>query len=274
MVTPGFTGFIDDLPAHEYHAASWALGSTSLKRLATQPPAVWKWESENPSRPSAPLVLGTAAHSLILEDDTPGLSIVNAEDWRSKTAREAREAAYAEGTVPLLAKEFAVVEAMREAVMAHPHAARLLTGHVAERSYFAEIDGVPVKARLDALKGSTVVDLKTTSADLGSIERTVASFGYHVQQAHYTDVIEACGQPVDDFVFIFVSTAAPHLVRVVRLEECAVDLGREQARHALAVWKHCTETDTWPGYTGIDTLDLPAWVYAEQDNDIIKEIVI
>ena len=262
--------FIDDMPAEDYHAHP-GIGSTTLKTLAKHPPAVYRHRMDHPEHKAA-FDIGTAAHSLILEGDTSGLSIVNAEDWRSKAAREDREAAYTEGTVPLLAKEFAVVEAMRESVMAHAHASRLLTEHTAERSYFTEIDGVPVKARPDALKGSTVIDLKTTSADLGSIERSVASFSYHLQQAHYTDVIEACGQPVEDFVFIFVSTAAPHLVRVIRLEECAVDLGREQARHALAVWKHCTETDTWPGYTGIDTLDLPAWVYYQDDDEAIKEI--
>lgn len=264
--------YLDGRPAAEYHAYP-AVGSTTVKMLATMPPALVRYRLDHPEHKTA-YDIGTAAHSLILEGDDAGVSVIDAPDKRGKRWSEHAEEVRAIGHIPLLRKEMFAVEAMRDAVMAHPDASRLLTGHTAERSYFTELDGVPVKARTDALKGSTAIDLKTTSADLGSIERSVASFGYHLQQAHYTDVIEACGQPVDDFVFIFVSTAAPHLVRVVRLEECAVDLGREQARRALAVWKHCTETDTWPGYTGIDTLDLPAWVYAEQDNDIIKEIVI
>lgn len=264
--------YIDGMPASDYHAHP-AVGSTTVKMLATMPPALVRYRLNHPEHKTA-YDIGTAAHSLILEGDDAGVSVIDAPDKRGKRWSEHAEEVRAIGHIPLLRKEMLAVEAMRDAVMTHPVARDLLTGHTAERSCFAEIDGVPVKARPDALKGSTVVDLKTTSADLGSIERTVASFGYHIQQAHYTDVIEACGQPVDDFVFIFVSTTAPHLVRVVRLEECAVDLGREQARHALAVWKHCTATGTWPGYTGIDTLDLPAWVYAEQEDDIIKEIVI
>ena len=264
--------YIDNMPAAEYHAHP-GVGSTTLKTLAKHPPAVYRHRMDHPEHKTA-YDLGTVAHSVILEGDWSGVEIIHAKDRRTKAVQEQEKAARWAGKIPLLTHEAVRVWAMYRAVMAHPVARELLTGHVAERSYFAEIDGVPVKARTDALKGSTAIDLKTTSADLGSIERTVASFGYHIQQAHYTDVIEACGQPVDDFVFIFVSTAAPHLVRVIRLEECAVDLGREQARHALGVWKHCTETDTWPGYTGIDTLDLPAWVYAEQEDDIIKEIVI
>ena len=264
--------FIDDMPAEDYHAHP-GVGSTTVKMLATAPPTLARYRVDHPEQKAA-YELGTVAHSVTLEGDWSGVEVIYAKDRRTKAVQEQEKAARAAGQIPLLAHEAVRVWAMYRAVMIHPVARDLLTGHIAERSYFTEIDGVPVKARPDALKGSTVIDLKTTSADLGSIERSVASFGYHLQQAHYTDVIEACGQSVDDFVFIFVSTAAPHLVRVVRLEECAVDLGREQARHALAVWKHCTETDTWPGYTGIDTLDLPAWVYAEQEDDIIKEVVI
>ena len=264
--------FIDGMPAEDYHAAP-SIGSTTVKMLATAPPALARYRMDHPEQKAA-YDLGTVAHSVILEGDWSGVEITHAKNRLTKAVQEREKAARRAGKIPLLAHEAVRVWAMYRAVMTHPVARDLLTGHVAERSYFTEIDGVPVKARLDALKGSTVVDLKTTSADLGSIERTVASFGYHLQQAHYTDVIEACGQAVEDFVFIFVSTTAPHLVRVIRLEECAVDLGREQAHRALAVWAHCIATDTWPGYTGIDTLDLPAWVYAEQEDDIIKEIVI
>lgn len=262
--------YLDDMPASDYHAHP-GVGSTTLKTLAKHPPAVYRHRMDHPEHKTA-FEMGTVAHSVILEGDWSGVEIIYAKDRRTKAVQEREKAARWAGKIPLLAHEAVRVWAMYRAVMNHPEARELLTEHTAERSYFAEIDGAPVKARPDALKGSTVIDLKTTSADLGSIERSVASFGYHIQQAHYTDVMRTCGQEVEDFVFIFVSTTAPHLVRVVRLEECAVDLGREQARHALAAWKHCTETDTWPGYTGIDTLDLPAWVYYQDDEEAIKEI--
>jgi hypothetical protein len=258
---------IDGLANEAYHARS-ELGSTSVKTLAKYPPAVYRYQADHPQPHKAAFDIGTAAHSLILEGDGNNLSVIEADDWRSKAAREARDAAYDCGMIPLLKKEHRAVTAMRNTVMAHPVAAELLTGHVAERSYFTELHGVPVKARPDAIQGTTVVDLKTTAADLNDLARSINNFGYYIQQAHYTDVLEACGQEVTDFVFVFVSTQAPHMVRVIRLEETAVDLGREQAYGALLTYKACTESGNWPGYEGIDTVDLPAWVYHQDDEEL------
>ena len=78
--------YIDDMPAAEYHAHP-GVGSTTLKTLAKHPPAVHRHRMDHPEHKAA-YDIGTAAHSLILEGDTSGLSIVNAEDWRSKAARE------------------------------------------------------------------------------------------------------------------------------------------------------------------------------------------
>lgn len=260
------------MPDAEYHARRSHLGSTSVKMLAKHPPAVYRWQVDNPQPHKAAYDLGRVAHSLILEGHERGLSVVDADDWRTKAAREARDAAYNDGMTPLLRKDYQAVRNMADAVLTHPAAAELLTGHVAERSYFTELHGVPVKARPDALNGTTVVDLKTTGADLGDVARTIHSFGYHIQQAHYTDVMRASGQTIEDFVFVFVSKQPPHMVRVIRLEEPAVDLGREQTVDALATYKACTETGNWPGYDLIDTVDLPRWVYSQADDEL--EIVI
>lgn len=257
---------IDGLNDSIYHARS-ELGSTSVKTLAKYPPAVYRWQADNPQPHKAIFDLGTAAHSLILEKSLLGIDVIVADSWRSKAAQEARKAAYAAGLTPMLEHELEGVKAMSDAVHAHPVAGPLLTDHTPERSYFTELHGVPVKARPDAIQGTTVVDLKTTGADLNDLARNVNSFGYHIQQAHYTAVMEACGHTVDDFVFVFVSTQSPHMVRVVRLEEPAVDLGRELMTDALFTYKECAERNHWPGYTEIDTLDLPGWVYYQDENE-------
>lgn len=258
---------IDGMKDTDYHARP-ELGSTSVKTLAKHPPAVYRWQADNPQPHKAVFDIGTAAHSLILEGTDEAFTVLDFDDYRSKAAREARDEVYAAGKVPLLWDQRHELDCMSDAVLAHPIAGPLLTGHIAERSFFTELHGVPVKARPDALNGTTVVDLKTTGADLNDLARTVNNFGYYIQQAHYTAVLEACGQTVDDFVFIFVSTQAPHMVRVVRLEETAVDLGQEHMTTALLTYKECSERNHWPGYEQIDTLDLPAWVYHQDDNDL------
>lgn len=256
---------IDGLPDTEYHRRT-ELGSTSVKTLAKYPPAVYRWQADNPQPHKTVFDIGTAAHSLILEG-RDGFEAVDADSWRTKAAKEEAEAIRARGNVPLLAKDAERVYAMHQAVMDHPVAGPLLTDHIPERSYFTTLQDVPVKARPDAINGTTVVDLKTTGADLNDLARNVNSFGYHTQQAHYEAVMESCGQPVKDFVFVFVSTQAPHMVRVIRLDDAAVDFGNDRMVHALETYKHCTETNHWPGYEGIDTLDLPSWVYFNDENE-------
>lgn len=250
----------------EYHASS-AIGSTSLKTLAKYPPAMYRHMADNPQPHKAAFDIGHAAHALILEGNQEAFEAVDADSWRTKAAKEAADDIRARGKAPLLMVDAEKVYEMRDAVMLHPVAGELFIDHAPELSFFTELHGVPVKARADAVNGTTVVDLKTTSADLNDIARTVNNFGYYIQEAHYTDVIRECGQVVDDFVFVFVSTQAPHMVRVIRLDEAAVDLGREHATTALLTYKECSETGRWPGYEAIDTVDLPAWVYYQEENE-------
>src|SRR5699024_800889 len=112
--------------------------------------------------------VGTLAHALILEGSLDHLvHRVDAKDWRTKAAKEERDQAYNNDMIPINNSEadsiLAPVEAMRDAVMAHPIAKDLLTGHVPEVSLFWETDGVPLKARLDAQHPTrgVVADLKT-----------------------------------------------------------------------------------------------------------------
>ena len=153
-------GIYDGISNSDYHANP-ALGSTSLKTLATRTPAHYQWDQAH-RKTSDAFTLGTAAHSLILEDDTSGIEVVAADNWLSKAAKEAKAAALAEGKQPLLVKEMSQVVAMRDAVMAHPLARAAFTGHKAEQSVFWEEDGLMLKCRPDAWQPGVLVDLKTT----------------------------------------------------------------------------------------------------------------
>ena len=51
--------------------------------------------------------LGTIAHALLLEDDSSRLITIEADDWRTKAAKEARDEARAAGKIPILTKQAA-----------------------------------------------------------------------------------------------------------------------------------------------------------------------
>ena len=267
---------IDGMSNKDYHAHP-ALGSTSLKTLATKTPAHWKWDSEHP-RNSDAFDLGTAAHSLILENDTSMFEIVDAANWMTKDAKAAKAAAHAAGRVPLLTKDFEQVQAMRDAVMAHPLAQAAFTGHVPERSIFWEHEsGTRLKTRPDALHtggplGNLIVDLKTTaSADPREFGRTAATFGYHIQQAHYQAGLKAAYGEDFDFLFVLVEKQKPHLVSVIELNSEDVARGADLAERGVRVYNHCTQTGEWPGYESAEPISLPNWARFQMDDLLLEK---
>ena len=98
----------------DYHRNA-ALGSTSLKTLATKTPAHYQYDKAHPKTSTA-FDIGTAAHSLILEQDESGVVVIDVEAKRGKAWTEPADAATAAGKIALTTKEWVQVKAMRDAV--------------------------------------------------------------------------------------------------------------------------------------------------------------
>ena len=266
-------GIYSGISNRDYHADP-ALGSTSLKTLATKTPAHYRHDQAHPKFSDA-FTLGTAAHSLILEDDESQIVVVvNADNWLTKAAKEHKAAALAEGKQPLLSKEWAQVRAMRDAVMAHPQARELFTGHKAEESVFWEEDGQMFKCRPDAWKPGHLIDLKTTiNADPREFGKTAHNFGYHQSAAHYIDGVKAATGEELPFTFVLVEKTAPYLVSVVELDWEAIELGRALNDRAKRIYRECAATGNWPGYPTAEPIALPNYaVYETEDLLGIEEL--
>lgn len=258
-------GIYDGISNADYHRDP-ALGSTSLKTLATRTPAHYQHDLTHPKFSDA-FTLGTAAHSLILEGDTSGIVIVEADNWLTKDAKAAKATALAEGKQPLLTKEIEQVWAMTHAVMAHPEAWKLFKGHKAEQSVFWDEDGLMLKCRPDAWKPGLLIDLKTTrDANPNEFGKTAHEYGYHQSAAHYIDGVKAATGEELPFHFVLVEKTAPYLVSVVELDIEAINLGRQLNDRAKRIYRECLETNTWPGYPNADLISLPMWaIYQTED---------
>lgn len=258
-------GIYPGIKSEAYHRDP-ALGSTSLKTLATRTPAHYRWDQTHPKNSDA-FTLGTAAHSLILEDDTSGIVIVPADNWMTKVAKEAKAEALAAGKQPLLLKEMAQVVAMRDSVMNHPVARELFTGHRAEDSVFWDEDGATFKCRPDAWKPDILVDLKTTvNADPREFGKTAYNFGYHQSAAHYIDGVQKATGDLLPFTFVLVEKTAPYLVSVVTLDWEAIELGTALNERAKRIYAECMESGNWPGYPAAEPISLPTFaVYDTED---------
>ena len=259
---PGIYGGIKN---RDYHRDP-AIGSTSLKTLATKTPAHYQHDKAHPKFSDA-FTLGTAAHSLILEGDTTNIVIVEADNWLTKAAKEEKLTALSHGMQPLLSKEWAQVKAMRDAVMAHDVAGPLFTGHKAEQSVFWDEDGLMLKCRPDAWKPGVLVDLKTArDANPSEFGKTAHEYGYHQSAAHYIDGVKAATGEDLPFHFVLVEKTEPYLVSVVELDIEAVNIGRQLNERAKRIYRECVETGTWPGYPAAELISLPMWaIYQTED---------
>ncbi len=264
------TDYIDhNMPAAEYHAVE-ALSASGAWTLAADCPAVY-WHSSpfNPNAGSAdssgPMDIGTALHLAVLEPDQLECRslVVDAADWRTKTAKEQRNAAYAAGSIPLLAKDSELVQRLRAVLLRNEHVTDMLYGARTEVSYFWNAEGINMKARADIISrdGLAIGDLKASvSASPEFFSRQAFNAGHFLRSPWYQDGWEAVTGKRAEYFYIIVSRQEPYLVTVARLDERAISWGRLMIRRAMILFEVCRKQNRWPGYFDEPvTLSLPSW---------------
>src|SRR5438105_2813830 len=284
---PGLSGrLISGLPAIEYQALR-ALSASGAWLLAEECPAKFLWRSPwNPLyQPEAKTEfdIGVAAHLAVLEPERQAQStvLIEAGDYRTSKAREAREAARAAGLVPLLPYQFDIVRAIAGSIRAHPIASEAFRGGEREVTliWHDSETGIPCKARPDYLPahGRWLVDLKTAaSANPRSWRDQAYRLGYHARAAWYLDGAAAVlGQMPEEYWFVIVEKEPPYLVSVVSFDADALAWGRIANRKACERFACSAAANDWPGYREPGRnhdrafrIGLPPWaIYQLQDRE-------
>jgi hypothetical protein len=263
---------VSDMPNDEYHASPALSSSGAKKLLLPSCPAIFDWERRNGEERKREYDIGSAAHTLLLGSG-PQPHVIDAADYKTKAAREERDAAYARGDVPLLPQEFDAVQEMVAAVRSHSRAGELFSNGRAETSLFwtDPATGVPCRARPDWLRADAIIDYKTSpNVAPNHSPKAVADFCYYMQADWYlTAAVELELLPPDaPFYFVFQSKNAPHLIKVVELDEVALSIGRDRNTQAREIFRDCTESGVWPGYgDDIELISLPAWEIRRHYNE-------
>lgn len=265
-------GLYWDIPEDEYHRDPVVGGSLSVtsSKLLLPPscPALFDYHRQHPKPSTRSMDLGTVVHGMVLGRGQQ-VAVVQADSWRTKAAQNERDEAEELGMVPMLAKDYDEATRIADAVKQHPVAGGLFAEGDPEISGFWQdpATGIWLRMRMDWMthfEVPTIVDFKTT-ADVSPdhFARSVADFGYHRQDPHYRDGLAAdldTDPDEIDFVFVAVDTAPPHLVMVYRLDDQAIQLGREQNKIAREIYRDCTQSGIWPTWDeGI--ADLPLRYY-------------
>lgn len=251
-------GIVYGLPEAEYHAPKDELSSTGAK-LILESPAKYKYQILDGHRVyRAGFDLGTAVHTKVLGVGSkfveyPEEHLTPSGNVSTKAATVEWEAKQrAAGKILLTQSEADMVDAMAEQVLAHPLAAMLFErAGRSEVSVFDEWLGVKRRGRFDYLpdEGGIAVDLKTTvDASPAGFARAAARYKYHVQRAHYLDILAKAAGREMDMLFVTVEKEPPYLVAVHQLTPEFVDMGRAEALEAVDIYRRCMDTGDWPGY--------------------------
>lgn len=230
--------------------------------------------------------LGTAVHTKVLGTGEqfityPAEHLTKSGNVSTKAATVAwEEEQRALGAVIITPDQVAQVDGMAAAVKAHPTASLLFArpGH-AEVSVFDEYLGVKRRGRFDYLpdEGGIAVDLKTTvDASKAGFEVATARYGYHIQRAHYLDILKRATGREADMLFVVVEKTAPYLVAVHRCSQQFIEMGEVEAMDAVDTYRRCIETGEWPGYPDEITELVPPMfsIYEHQDKYENGEITL
>jgi hypothetical protein len=266
---PTEDGIYQGISDEEYHGDPDSLSSSGARALL-QPGGPAKFKHA-PRVQKREYDFGHVAHALILGEGS-AIAVIDADDWRTKAAREQRDNARADGKVPVLVDTYVQGAALALAAKQHPLGELLFAEGTPELSvYWHDPEtGVRLRCRPDWMHTSPmVVDVKTTkSAAPTDFVRSVADYGYHCQQAFYVDGLAAHGIDAQ-FLFFAIEKTRPFLCSVIELPDEAVQLGRRLNRAAVDLYARCCETGEWPGYPPIiHRLELPPWTYTSAETTL------
>lgn len=261
-------GLYDGMAEDVYHAdpvPAGSLSSTGARELLACP-ARYAWAQEHGRPDTKAFDLGKVVHAEILGTGARYITLPF-ENWTTRPAQKARDAARAEGLIPLTTIEREQVRAIVAAFLTSPAASLLTEDGDAERSIFWIDDetGVWCRARLDWSNGLTTIDVKTAEdASRAGFSRDAARYRYHVQYAMYLRGIRSLGlagrSREPEFVFAVVEKRPPYLVGTYILDAEAATVGDELVSRALRRFAECQRTGVYPGYpAGIVTVSLPRW---------------
>jgi hypothetical protein len=255
-----------------YHTPCLELMSNSgLGRFRRSPAHYRAWALRQTTEPeSTAFAFGKALHCAVLEPERFAHEFVTEPEWgdcrktENKKARDAWREAHA-GVTLLSDTDATSLRGMIESVLAHPLARRCIERGASEVTLrWRDASGAECKGRIDyhVPEIAMAVDLKTTEdASPNAFRRSVASYGYHRQDAFYRRGLAAVNAGVEHFAFVAIEKTPPYAVAIYTIDPAAIAAAHEATTRLLERFAECLAWDDWPSLSHeIQTLQLPPWV--------------
>lgn len=280
-----------------------AVSASLIKRMINEcPRAAWADSWLNPMRViegNKASDRGTIAHEILLEGSFSKVVCINPNDhpaektgaipegWTNKSIRAARDAAYAEGKIPMLADNFAAVRDMVEVAEAYIISTKVdepaiyaafYDGGASEETLVWQEGNTPCKLRVDRRDHDwkLIVDYKTTlrSVEPDAWGRTqLVGMGYYLSAAWYRRGVKAVHGVAPDYVFLAQQVDPPYLCSLIGVNPMMYEAADRLIEVALQKWATCVEFDDFPAYpTRVCYPEAPAYMLAKWEEQQLEEL--
>ena len=214
--------------------------------------------------PGEPFIRGKIIERLLIGEGTPDpdhdeekLIVLNFDDYRGKDAKEARDAAFADGNVPVLQKK---MDEYAEAVNAHKKQLTergiIFSGETQKVIKWVSAEGVRCKVILDhhIVKDNSGIawELKTTN-DAGYDEcvKNMFNLNYDMQcaaQKEGLDSTSPLGPGRNKVKVLWLEHKPPYQILPASLTGAMLNCGNQKWAHAKRVWARAIKLGKFEGY--------------------------
>lgn len=255
--------------------------SPSIAKILLSRSPLHAWDAHrlggNHKAPPTDAMTGGRLYDRLLFGVGPDIVRVDAPDWRTKAAKDARDAAEAEDSIPVLAGKLAECQAVVNAWQDQFADRDIEFTGISQRLLQWRDEGTPCKGYADHVivgrDGITIYDLKTCQdASPDACTRAMIDKGSDIQHAAYVEGAQMMFPTHAGRVrmfFLYCEVNRPYAVNVVEPSGQMMQLGFLKWRKAVRVWGECLRTGYYPGFSGVTTVDCKSWML---DNAMDEEI--
>jgi hypothetical protein len=209
-----------------------ALSSSTIKTLVNSPKTYY-FTTKYGSGETQALRDGKLFHTMILEPEKLNdIIFVDAATKASKEYKLAKET----GKEVYTKTEKKAAERLCDALLRNEAVKEYLTNAEFEVPQIAMIDGIPIRAKADILKGNTIIDLKTTTG-IKDFRYSADKYSYDLQAWLYREMFG-----VENFIFIAIDKGSLDIA----IFECSDEFyekGKQKFEQGVSNYKYFFQTE-------------------------------
>ena len=250
----------------EYHGRKTHLSSTNIRTFKKNRKQFEYSLTHDLIKQTKAMADGTAVHAFFLERDKFDTDfVIKPADMRLNT-KTGKEWALEHQSKIIIDSELGNnLYEMEKSFMDSPAKLIYDIKGQTELSYFwDDLGTIKGKCRPDWLSddGEIVVDVKTTTdASPRGFQKSISTWGYHLQLGWYLRGLRKLGLPAEQFIFIAIEKTAPFCDGVYSADQNMIDFAMKELDQLIPEIQTAMVSNEFPDYTPeITPIGLPPWM--------------